>query len=59
MYYLLYLLFPFPTQTDEEDRAKYIFEGSDHCGNEPLSSGYQKEGGKEKGLLANATSKIV
>lgn len=27
VYYLLFLAFPFVTETDEEDRARYIIEG--------------------------------
>ena len=46
-YYILFLVFPFQTQTDEEDRAQSIIEGLDFSDSR-ASSGDEKHAESDK-----------
>ena len=56
-YYTLFRIFPFPTQTDEEDKAKHVVEGFNGSESDSLDGSPSHD--HEKLDRAEASMKIV
>jgi hypothetical protein len=56
-YYIFFLIFPFQTQTDEEDRAQYVVENRDFSDSE-TSNGDEKVVGDEKTDILVTTTPV-